>query len=165
MGTEETMGDQVYQPDPTDDREVREDAGILDLEDTLLERPADPYDEGYSPPERPFGVDHYGNTAREQLEGETLDQRLAEEMPDPTLSPDGPDPSLDDIGDLPGGMGEPYDDEVGRERSGRLVAPDEGARRDEESNLVARDVGVNGAAASAEEAAVHVIPAEGEEAL
>jgi hypothetical protein len=37
------------------------------------------------------------------------------------------------------------------------VAPDEGLRRDEEAVLAARDVGVDGAAASAEEAAVHVI--------
>ncbi|MER6984744.1 DUF5709 domain-containing protein, partial [Streptomyces carpinensis] len=42
-------------------------------------------------------------------------------------------------------------------RSGRLVAPDEGAHEDEEAALVAMDVGIDGAAASAEEAAMHVV--------
>ena len=41
-------------------------------------------------------------------------------------------------------------------RSGRLVAPDEGAHSDAESDAVARDVGIDGGAAGAEEAAVHV---------
>ncbi len=47
--------------------------------------------------------------------------------------------------------------EVGRERSGRLVDEDRGVGPDEEKDLVAEDVGIDGAAASAEEAAVHVI--------
>ncbi|MEE1756630.1 DUF5709 domain-containing protein [Streptomyces sp. SP18CS02] len=155
MGTEEAMGDEVYQPD---DAEIAEDEGILDAEDTLSDREADPYDEGWSPPERPLGVERTGTTAREQNEGETLDQRLSEEMPDPALETEDPDNLPDDIGDLPGGEGEPYDDEVGTSRSGRLVAPDEGVRTDSEHDMVARDVGIDGAAASAEEAAVHVVP-------
>ncbi|GAA4895188.1 DUF5709 domain-containing protein [Streptomyces coeruleoprunus] len=163
MGTEQHMGDEVYQPDPTDDREVREDHGILDREDTLVDRAADPYDEGWSPPERPLAVEQTGTTAREQRERETLDERIAREVPDPAAQArEGPDMNGDGIGDLPGGMGEPVDDEVGRDRSGRLVAPDEGAHGDDEKDLIARDVGVDGAAASAEEAAVHVVPEEGE---
>lgn len=51
----------------------------------------------------------------------------------------------------------PPDREVGNRRAGRLVAEDEGRYEDEESNLVAEDVGVDGAAASAEEAAIHII--------
>ncbi|WP_149184584.1 DUF5709 domain-containing protein [Streptomyces sp. TRM49041] len=164
MGTEESMGDEVYQPDRSDDREIREDHGVLDREDLLSDRAADPYDEGYSPPERPLGAEHVGTTAREQREGETLDQRLAEEVPDPALRRDGPDPAENGIGDLPGGMGEPYDDQVGRDRSGRLVAPDEGVRADTEKDVIGRDVGVDGGAASAEEAAVHEIPPEDERA-
>ncbi|GAA3243424.1 hypothetical protein GCM10020256_68220 [Streptomyces thermocoprophilus] len=35
--------------------------------------------------------------------------------------------------------------------------PDEGAHEDEEEALVARDVGIDGAAASAEEAAMHIV--------
>jgi hypothetical protein len=37
------------------------------------------------------------------------------------------------------------------------VAEDEGAHADDEEDLVARDVGIDGGAASAEEAAVHVV--------
>jgi hypothetical protein len=37
------------------------------------------------------------------------------------------------------------------------VAEDEGAHPDEEEDLVARDVGIDGGAASAEEAAIHVV--------
>ncbi len=46
---------------------------------------------------------------------------------------------------------------MGTARSGRLVAPNEGAHEDEESGLIATDVGIDGAAASAEEAAMHIV--------
>jgi hypothetical protein len=95
-------------------------------------------------------VNHVGVTAAERQAGETLDQRLAEELPD-AAAPDG-----DDIGDHDTD-GELLDNEVGNRRSGRLVAPDEGAHEDEEPALVATDVGIDGAAASAEEAAMHVV--------
>ncbi len=42
-------------------------------------------------------------------------------------------------------------------RAGRLVAEDEGAHSDDEEDLVATDVGIDGGAASAEEAAIHVV--------
>ena len=42
-------------------------------------------------------------------------------------------------------------------RAGRLVAEDEGAHPDEEEDLVARDVGIDGGGATAEEAAMHVV--------
>ena len=42
-------------------------------------------------------------------------------------------------------------------RAGRLVAPDEGFGEDVEAELVAEDVGIDGGAASAEEAAIHII--------
>jgi len=108
----------------------------------------DPLETGYSPPERPLGM-------REEL---TLDQRLAEEVPDQGVDPeaelarDG-----DELGDLSDGDGELVDDQVGDVRSGRLVAPDEGAHPDRETDMVAEDVGIDGGAASAEEAAVHVV--------
>ncbi|ORT58057.1 DUF5709 domain-containing protein [Streptomyces sp. CB03238] len=155
---ESSMGDEVYQPVAED----REDTGILDPEDTLSDREADPYDEGWSPPERPLAVDHIGTTAREQRERESLDQRLNEELPDTTQAAETADLS-NGIGDLPGGDGEPIDDQVGRDRSGRLVAPDEGVRADDEKDVVARDVGIAGAAASAEEAAMHTVPDEADE--
>ncbi|MFI8091705.1 DUF5709 domain-containing protein [Streptomyces sp. NPDC086080] len=149
MNSADGWGDDVYQPDAS---EVQDDAGLLDAEDTLEnDGVADPLDRGWSPPERPLAVEHYGVTAAERHEGETLDQRLAEELPDPTVG-DG-----DGLGDSPGTDGELLDNEVGATRSGRLVAPDEGAHEDDEEALVALDVGIDGAAASAEEAAVHVV--------
>ena len=38
------------------------------------------------------------------------------------------------------------------------MEPDEGAHEDTEGGMIGTDVGIDGAAASAEEAAVHVIP-------
>ncbi|GGX72067.1 DUF5709 domain-containing protein [Streptomyces anandii] len=150
MDSADGWGDDVYQPD--EDSEIKEDTGVLDSEDTLeYDGVDDPLDRGWSPPERPWAVEHTGVTAAERRHGETLDQRLAEETPD-LATPDG-----DGIGDCAGTDGEPLDNEVGGARSGRLVAPDEGAHEDEESALIASDVGIDGAAASAEEAAMHVV--------
>jgi hypothetical protein len=106
----------------------------------------EPLDEGYSPPERWSVAQRTGNTPYEEAMGESLDERIRQEIaePDPYAEPP-EDP------DAVGG-------ELGVERSGRLVAPDEGFGEDAEKDLVARDVGIDGAAASAEEAAVHVIP-------
>ncbi|MEU1785188.1 DUF5709 domain-containing protein [Streptomyces sparsogenes] len=147
---DEAMGDEVYQPDGS---EVQDDVGLLDASDTLDYRAGDQaLDEGYSPPERPWAVEHTGVTAAEQRRGESLDERLAEEVPD-IAAPEG-----DGIGDTWDTDGEPIDDEVGDERAGRLIGPDEGAHENTESDLVAFDIGLDGAGASAEEAAIHLIP-------
>lgn len=152
--SDEGMGDDVYQPQ----REDQADAAPLDAEDALDERDYDDIlDEGYSPPEKPLGAEKPGITATEQREGETLDQRLAQEVPDVGQDGQG-DP--DGVGDLPGGEGEPIDPEAGGPRSGRLVAPDEGAHPDTEQQPTASDVGIDAGAAGAEEAAVHVLPDE-----
>ncbi|MFF6996647.1 DUF5709 domain-containing protein [Streptomyces sp. NPDC008313] len=149
MDSADGWGDDVYQPDGS---EIQEDSGLLDAEDTLdADGVADPLDRGWSPPERPWAVEHDGVTAAERRRGETLDQRLAGELPD-IAEPEG-----DGIGDSQDTDGEALDGEVGADRSGRLVAPDEGAHEDEESGLVASDVGIDGAAASAEEAAMHTV--------
>ncbi|MER6560283.1 DUF5709 domain-containing protein [Streptomyces sp. NPDC001027] len=149
MTSADGWGDDVYQPDSSD---IQDDAGLLDAEDTLEDDGVDdPLDRGWSPPDRPWAVEHAGVTAAERHRGETLDQRLAEERPDLGV-PDG-----DGLGDCDGTDGELLDNEVGAARSGRLVAPDEGAHEDEESALVATDVGIDGAAASAEEAAMHIV--------
>ncbi|MFI8189443.1 DUF5709 domain-containing protein [Streptomyces sp. NPDC085946] len=149
MNSSDGWGDDVYQPQQ--DGQL-EDTGVLDTEDTLaFEGTDDPLDPGWSPPERPWAVEHVGVTAAERLRGETLDQRLAEELPDVGV-PDG-----DGLGDTQDTDGELLDNEVGARRSGRLVAPDEGVHEDDEPALVARDVGIDGAAASAEEAAVHIV--------
>ncbi|MFE7172676.1 DUF5709 domain-containing protein [Streptomyces sp. NPDC057616] len=149
MNSADGWGDDVYQPDGS---EIQDDSGILDAEDTLVDDGVDdPLDRGWSPPDRPWAVEHDGVTAAEARRGETLEQRLSEEMPELVMS-DG-----DGLGDCDGSDGELLDNEVGARRSGRLVAPDEGAHEDDESALIATDVGIDGAAASAEEAAMHVV--------
>lgn len=123
----------------------------LDAEDTLdVGGPADPLDEGYSPAERPWAVTDWGTTAREEATGESLDSRLAREVPDYGAG----DTQGDDIGDTSDTDGEPLDDEVGDDRSGRLVDVEVEA---DSRDLFADDVGVDGAGASAEEAAVHTV--------
>jgi hypothetical protein len=113
--------------------------------DDTLDDLEDPLDRGYSPPEKWSAGQGYGNTPLEEALGETLDQRLAQEEPDPWADPDlAADPDEADEGR-----------EVGDERSGRLVAPDLGTGEDEEKDEVATDVGIDGAAAPAEEAAIH----------
>lgn len=137
-------------------------------EDFMLDRGIDdPLDEGYSPPEKPRAVESFGTTFEEAREGESLEQRIAQEEPDPNLEVD--DPLADDTDELHNADRDDPDDvadeddgfvgdaEVGDRRAGRLVDPDEGVREDAEKDLVGRDVGIDGGAASAEEAAVHVV--------
>ncbi|MFD8976978.1 DUF5709 domain-containing protein [Streptomyces sp. NPDC059593] len=150
MTESEAWGDDVYQPDGS---EVQDDAGVLDHEDTLYASGGDPLDEGYSPPERPLGVEHTGVTAAERARGESLDERLAEEEPDVVL-PDG-----DGIGDATDTDGELLDDQVGSRRAGRLMSEDQGTGP-VVAELNARDLGLDGGAASAEEAAMHIVDEE-----
>jgi len=111
---------------------------------------AEPLDEGYSPPEKWSAAEGYGNTPLEESMGESLDQRVAQEVPEP-------DPYAEAEGEADAEESEEPDPEIGDERAGRLVEPDEGVRTDEEKDLVADDKGVDGGAAGAEEAAVHVV--------
>ncbi|MGN9760011.1 DUF5709 domain-containing protein [Streptomyces sp. SD31] len=154
MGTghtpSEPMADDAYQP--TGGNEEQQDAAPLDLQDAVDERTYDDtLDEGYSPPEKPLGVTKHGTTAAEQHEGETLDERLTQEVPEVA------EPAGDGVGDLPGGEGEPVDPEAGAARAGRLLAPDEGTGPDITKEEIAFDQGVDGGAAGAEEAAMHVV--------
>jgi hypothetical protein len=119
----------------------------------------DALDEGYSPPENYRGVTAFGTTPAEARQGESLDERLRQEVPDQRYDDGGPqtrtavdpDPRWSEAGEF-------YDgDQVGDARAGRLVAPDEGAGRDGEDEAYGEDVGIDGGAASAEEAAVHII--------
>jgi uncharacterized protein DUF5709 len=137
-----------------------EDYEVEDASDTLLGRPGDdPLDQGVAPPERWSAGERFGTTAREQQSGESLDDLLAEEEPDTPVDVDDEDPE-DSAGD-PDLADEDVDglllDDGPDPRAGRLVAEDEGAHPDTEADLVANDVGVDGGAASAEEAAVHVV--------
>ena len=134
-----------------------EDDNQLQPEDTLIDRGVnDVLDEGYSPPERPYRPGAFGPS-------ESIDQRLAEEDQDPVSRLDNP---LDEDEQRRSDEAEretefPRRREVGRVRAGRLVAPDRGFGEDCEAELVAEDVGISGGAASAEEAAMHIIDDEG----
>ena len=149
----------------------------LQPEDTLVDRGVDDVlDEGYTAPEKWSAGQGYGTTGEEEEAGEPLDLRLSQEEPDPALeeveqaaededveNPAGVEinADLEGEGELIDDLsGELIDDEVGDDRSGRLVAPDQGIGSDVDPQLSADDVGIDSAAASAEEAAMHVVPDE-----
>ncbi|MBC2934007.1 DUF5709 domain-containing protein [Nocardioides sp. zg-1228] len=143
----------------TEDRETYLDMSIddedqLQPEDTLDDTDLDDVlDRGYSPPDRaPKGYDDYPTEA-ERRQGESLDERLAEEEPDP-------DPYAQDDADDDSEDENALDEQLGLdepdERTGRLVAPDQGLGEDRDKQEIAHDVGIDGAGASAEEAAMHV---------
>lgn len=118
-----------------------EHARQLQPGDTLDEHGVDDVlDEGLVTRERWSPAEKFGNTALEMRQGETLEQRIAQEEPDVAAT----DWDEDDIDDR----------EVGDARSGRLVMSDQ----DSHDDRFAIDAGIDGAGASAEEAAVHVIP-------
>ena len=136
----------TYDPSSDIDENDLEDDGTLDASDTLDGDPGDdPLDTGILPSDRWSAGEGFGTTLAEERAGESLDQLLAEEEPDPDPYAEAAEPEDDP---LTGDDLEP--------RAGRLVAEDEGSRPDTEADLVARDVGIDGGAASAEEAAVHV---------
>lgn len=128
-------------PDPETGAEG--DTNQLQRDDTLLDRGVEStLDEGYSPPDRP-PYPHRLETELEQYEGETLDQRLAQE-----------EPEIWDTDDRFGVRGSDPN------RAGRLTPADPEASGYATTSVIARDVGIAGSAASAEEAAVHVIEDE-----
>jgi hypothetical protein len=184
------MRDDDY-PTPLSDPEAEglpgtadDDSGARD--EVLTGREADGVEPFALPADRPVAVDHFGNTAQEQLEGESLDYKVAREQLDPPVADPlaGPaDPALaleadseeaaaqaqldaDVMGDSP--TSDPnsaisvYDhgnlgDTPGAP-IGRLVESDQGALTDDERDAVAHDAGVSGGGATAEELAVHETP-------
>jgi hypothetical protein len=135
---------ETYHGYSVDDENQPQDTGDSQADDRGL---AEPLDEGYSPPEKWSAAQRYGNTALEEELGESLDQRLEQEEqePDPytTAEREADDP---DFGAY---------NEVGDKRAGRLVEDDD--REGVGQDVFAEDVGIDGAGASAEEAAMHVI--------
>ncbi len=123
----------------------------LQPEDTLIDRGVDDIlDEGIIPPDRP------GPAYEEPGHHDTIEERIRQEVPDPDSAYGAPDneSGLDRPGD------EAYESEVapvGSRRAGRLVAPDEGFGEDVDDEPYALDVGIDGGAASAEEAAMHIL--------
>jgi len=141
------------QPDTSYGDEPAEDDGVLEPSDSLDgdDLTADVLDTGIDAGEGYRGANRFGTTAEEERQGESLDQLLAEEEPEPVADDEWTDE------DSPRD-----DDRTSDPRSGRLVAPDEGAHGDEESDAVASDVGIDGGAAGAEEAAVHLLEEDDE---
>jgi hypothetical protein len=154
------QGEECRMPDETRHESADlEDFSVEDASDTLEGNPGDdPLDRGVAPPERWSAGVKFGSTADEQASGESLDQLLAEEEPDTAFDTDDelPEDSDDDeeADEYLDGL---LLDDGPDPRAGRLVAEDEGAHPDDEADLVARDVGIDGGAASAEEAAIHVV--------
>lgn len=149
IGSISEGSDGEYSLDPDDQ---------LQAEDTLDDRGVDDVlDEGFSPPDhRPSGA-RRGLTVQEQRDGETLDERLSEEEPDSWNAADPLDAESDwrsheSDRDDEYGNGE----KAGNGRTGRLVAAN-GSGDENESDTFAADCGIDGAGASAEEAAVHYL--------
>jgi hypothetical protein len=144
--------------------EERESYGDMSVDDEDQLQPGDTLDDGdledvldrgYSPPDRPpKGYEDYPTEA-EMRQGESLDERLAEEEPDV-------DPYAEDEADKDSDREDEnaLDEQVGLDeedaRAGRLVQPDSGLEEDVDSQEIAFDVGIDGAGASAEEAAMHI---------
>ena len=117
------------------------DSDQLSSEDTLLDRGVDDLlDEGYSVPLRPRS-NHYGETPWEEAHRETIDQRIGLE-----------EPEVWEVRQIPLGDREQF-------RAGRLVEDDDAVSAGGTDGF-ARDAGISGGAASAEEAAVHLIAEE-----
>ena len=111
--------------------------------------PDDAY--GSEPPrDTATAVDEFGTTAAEMQEGESLDGRIAREEDDVLAQAGVP-------ADESAGSDTPFGERAGQ-GVGRLVEPDEGARTDDEPDMVATDVGTDLGGYSAEEAAMHLEP-------
>lgn len=124
-----------YDPSLPDEAEQLDQ---LQPDETLLDRGvSDVLDEGYVTPEHWSPAQGYGNTQAEMRRGETLEQRIAQEQPE---QPADDTPWNTDPEDMR---------QVGNHRAGRLVA--------DSSDTMGHEVGIDGGAASAEEAAMHVI--------
>jgi len=130
-----------------------DDFGLLPPDESLdIDELGDDLDDvGYSPSDRRSANLSWGLTAREARSSEPLSARLAREVPEQM------DEDLGDgIGDSSDTDGERLDDEVGTLRAGRLIFTDPQSL-DPAAHFWATDVGIDGGAASAEEAAIHVV--------
>jgi hypothetical protein len=143
------MSERSNEMQPSEYDEIPDESEQLDQiqpYDSLEDRGVDDVlDEGMTTPER-------WSVMERTDEHDTIDERISEEEPDPNqTAQDETGAEYEDFID---------DGEVGGRRSGRLVDPNEGIGQDVDGELYGTDVGIDGAAASAEEAAVHVIEDE-----
>jgi Family of unknown function (DUF5709) len=149
-----------------------EDYEVLDSSDTLDGPPGDdPLDRGVATPERWSAPIRTGGTAAEQEAGESLDELLAEEEPDV-----GADDDVDDEFAEPDENAPADDvrrtllDEGPDARAGRLTteddspdASDDDPYDTDDGEAVGYDAGVDGGAATAEEAAMHTLDDDADE--
>lgn len=149
---------------PGEDQYVPDDSWQPGEDDVLLDTPSgDVLDEGLTAPDDDplAGLDL---TESGQREGETHDDRLAREEPE--VWEDQPADADSSPYAGPGPSGEPAPDGAADTSVGRLVAePDDDGPEDlpgESQDVLAEDVGVDGARFMPEEAAMHV---EGEGAV
>lgn len=113
----------------------------LQRSDSLIDRGVDDVlDEGYIAPDNWSPAMGYGNTPAEMRQGETIEMRVRQEEPERAPSDEDWNPHKENR-------------QVGTERAGRLMAV-QGAGREDTLGV---DVGISGGAASAEEAAMHII--------
>jgi hypothetical protein len=146
-------------PDPREhESEDLRDYEVLDSGDTLDGSPGDdPLDRGVATPDRWSAGVRYALEGEE--ESESLDELLAEEEPDIDIDSD--EETWDENATRQDVVRLERDEDADR-RAGRLVTEDESDYDDGdtprvlEDELVARDEGIDGGGASAEEAALHV---------
>ena len=117
--------------------------------DSLIDRGVeDVLDEGYTAPEQWSAAQGFGNTPEEMRQGETINQRVKQEEPEKKPA----EVEWNAFGE---------DREVGRERAGRLMH----VQGPGGEAILGSDVGFSGGAASAEEAAMHIISEDDDEDL
>ena len=163
-----TMSDYTAQPTPDPDHLVETPQTLRD-DDT--EAPRD--DRGSGAEDHPLGVEKFGTTHAEAEQGESLDMRLAEEEPelgahdplDDIIADQSEETDDDVLGDAYRGSsgGTPFEGDDGEGATGydegsRLVAPDEGAHEDEETDEIGTALGTDRSELAAEEAAAHLDP-------
>ena len=145
------------------------DYEVLDANDTLDGNPGDdPLDRGVVTPDRWSAGVQYALKGEE--DSESLDELLAEEEPDETV---GDDEESWDENETSADVTRLERDDDADPRAGRLAATeadvygsdDDDVLAVQDGELLATDTGIDGGAASAEEAAVHVIddPADDED--
>jgi hypothetical protein len=165
--------DPILDPDDEAERDdVSEATDYINPGDPTEDPDSSPYDTSWVPADRPPQHTDWGTTPAEEREGEPLDLRLREEEPDVFAALDGEDdaeitaeadtvddPAVQAAIEAEGGDTDfPTSSfEEQEARAGRLVEEDEGVRTDTEKDMIATDVGIAGAGASAEEAAMHIV--------
>lgn len=131
-------GQHDYEPQP----EAPDLGASVQLEssESLVAPPGDrdALDAGYVAADRPYLLDEDRLTASELSEPETLDERLSRERPDVLEDPEAVV-------------------EVDTTRSGRITPAAVAVDTQEAESLTANDIGIDGGAASAEEAAMHIL--------